>query len=900
MVATFSLSSGVVAVAKQSVFVQWFYDGAWHDISGSVLAPGADGGQEIVITWGTPMEGSPIAPCRITLTLDNRDGQMNPHDPTAAIYGKVVTAKPGRAGTPVMVVVGASTRCVAELVSVAPDHTEDGKAAWVRIEAAGSLQRLGADTSPPRSALERFVVRNDPVAYWTLASSSIDTVDLPTVGPHPFNINAGRAKFGSAELAPWLPPGVSILEGVRMGGNVTMTRTPGAGGWAVDWLANVTPDSMDFDVYIGGNGSGTEDDERIDWRIGLDSSTQDVSMSMIFATGNTSSEIGLGLPVSAPQLFDGRVHHFRFRAFQSGANISWQMFGDGRILASGSQNGFTLQGISRITAISPTGTGSTPAAFGHVIVWGDPVPLVSDTVDAAFGHTGEVPLQRIMRLAEEEGVPFAFDSVDDGPPMGPQPTATPIEVWTQCAATGRGILMDSARSSVGLQYRTLRSMYTQDAALTLDYAANQVDHPLLPVADDLAVVEGDTSAVNTMHPAITQEVASWGAHLGEFDGLRFPLIRIDLVGSPELVPAVNSLQPGQRVVVENVPPFISRDAVSVIVAQITETIGAFTRTVDLACIPEQTHRVLIYQDDGTTVDPDAPARWDSEFSQTHAPFISGSDTELAVGTTLGPRWTTDPGDLPFDIDVTGARLRVTDIDAQTATIRGMETATGFGSTLNVDVPAGVQDGDVLLLFHAADLGASGVMVVDGDWELFVDVPTADGGCRVWWRVADNEPSSYQVSQPSNADGVVALVAIAGGVHARPAARSSNDVLGSGTVVSCPDGYAPGGGIVFRWACGEPITASATWSPPSGYTEMADLNSNGFITAELSRLTVSDAEQLPAVTATSTESLADRAGVTIGVAGQQVFTVQQIPLNGVSKVVPVGSPVHVWRAAVFGL
>src|SRR5690606_36892201 len=121
----------------------------------------------------------------------------------------------------------------------------------------------------------------------------------------------------------------------------------------------------------------------------------------------------------------------------------------------------------------------------------------------------------------------------------------------------------------------------------------------------------------------------------------FPLLRVDLassplVASPALRTAVEALQPGDRVVVANPPPFISHDPISVIAVGMTETIGTHTRTIDLTCVPEETHRVLIYRDPADpTPGPDEPVRWDSEASQTAASFAAGTDSELVVATLLG-------------------------------------------------------------------------------------------------------------------------------------------------------------------------------------------------------------------------------------------------------------------------
>ena len=75
------------------------------------------------------------------------------------------------------------------------------------------------------------------------------------------------------------------------------------------------------------------------------------------------------------------------------------------------------------------------------------------------------------------------------------------------------------------------------------------------------------------------------------------------------------------------------------------------------------------------------------------------DTSLSVVTTLGPRWTTNPDDLPLDIDVAGERMRVTAISGTgtTQTFTVERSVNGVVKSHPVGVPVQLADPSYTIL-----------------------------------------------------------------------------------------------------------------------------------------------------------------------------------------------------------
>ncbi|MEV4020156.1 hypothetical protein AB0J35_57740 [Nonomuraea angiospora] len=163
-----------------------------------------------------------------------------------------------------------------------------------------------------------------------------------------------------------------------------------------------------------------------------------------------------------------------------------------------------------------------------------------------------------------------------------------------------------------------------------------------------------------------------------------------------------------------------------------------------------------------------------------------------------------------------------------AILRSVSSGQSTAGTFTIPKPPGTAAGDTLVAFQTSDAFGAGNMTTPGGgttWQLLGQRSASEwGGTKVWWKQAGPaEPASYTFRQTSGAGGIVAIVAISDTDGSTPLISSTANADNDATV-SCP-ALAPSSalGVTIRWAAG--ISASASWSTPSGHTKQADRNLN---------------------------------------------------------------------------
>lgn len=160
-----------------------------------------------------------------------------------------------------------------------------------------------------------------------------------------------------------------------------------------------------------------------------------------------------------------------------------------------------------------------------------------------------------------------------------------------------------------------------------------------------------------------------------------------------------------------------------------------------------------------------------------------------------------------------------------------------GNPFPVPRPERVISGQPLLAFLTVDSGGVSSIAGGDDWELLARISgpsTSLTAVDVWWRRGtSDEPASYTVQIGATADGVAIIVPLAGAKATTPQAMAgplyaaTNSVLSPGATPASPDG------LEFRWAAGIPNEANITWSTPTGYTKLIDLQSDDEVGGSLS-------------------------------------------------------------------
>jgi len=108
------------------------------------------------------------------------------------------------------------------------------------------------------------------------------------------------------------------------------------------------------------------------------------------------------------------------------------------------------------------------------------------------------------------------------------------------------------------------------------------------------------------------------------------------------------------------PAWLPPDGISQIVQGVTERLGGYIFQIDFCGVPESPYEVLV-------LDDPVHGRLDTDGCTLHA-SISSSATSLGADTAAGfPLWTTAAGDFPFDIQMAGERMTVTNITGTSGT-----------------------------------------------------------------------------------------------------------------------------------------------------------------------------------------------------------------------------------------
>ncbi|TDE40495.1 hypothetical protein E1295_31850 [Nonomuraea mesophila] len=653
------------------VLVELLIDDVWTDITADVLVRAG-----ISLTRGQKDEGSRADVSKCALTINNANGVYSPRNPTSPYYGLI-----GR-NTQIRVSAEGVVRFVGEVSSWPPRWDITGADVWVPVEASGITRRLGQGAAPLRSALYRGLTNpaltNPPVAYWPCEDVEGATSFASGIGG-PSMTFTGDPDLGSYRGFAASAPLPLLNDSVWTG--VVPAYVP-TGAATIRFLMFVPDTGIEGDealVTVYTSGSAAQ------WVIRYGDPGGALKVQAYDEDGNVIMDSGF-------VTFDvnGRRLRVALDLEQVGGDIKWDIStvfpGASSGLTFGNfLAGETLGQVQRV--LVSVGGGITDTAIGHISVQPQ-VESIFALGPQVGGYVGETAGRRIERLCAEQQIPFTFvGDLDDTVRMGAQTPDSLLNLIGEAADTDLGILYEP-RHAFGLAYRTRTSMHNQSAAAELDYSAGHLVPPLEPVDDDQAVRNDVTATrkdgssaravvesgpMSTAAPPagvgrydedVTVNVetdnglpdqAHWRAHLGTVDETRFPTIAVDLtvaalVDDLGLTAALTDLDVGDRLTVDNPPPWLPPDPISQIVVGFTEHLDAYGWRFTYNCVPERPFQVAVY---GT-------ARYGTEHA-TLAEDVTNSATSLEVATSAGPLWTTADGDMPIDIVIGGERMTVTAI-----------------------------------------------------------------------------------------------------------------------------------------------------------------------------------------------------------------------------------------------
>ena len=692
----------------QALMVEMLVEGLWVNLS---LAGLIHYRSKVTLTRGASSEGQQSDAGSCQFAIKNLDGAFSANNPLAQYWGKFGLGTRIRVSVPDGF--GKSYRFQGEVQTVEEQADQSGQDLWVDVTAAGILDRLGRGDKPTRSTLYREIMSPDPagrrtipVAYWPMEDESgSETLANAVAG--------GRAMtfIGDPELQAF--DQFDCSDNIV---NIASTKFTGV----VNGYANNTTKPRAASVWFLLGGGGAPATNTI--LLSVSTTTQRFEISyvatdnirvQIFDHGNNTSVYDSG-SVSVPVV--GLENWFMLFLTNDGTGmvgaLSYQLVTSTTINTPLSFSGLGTSGDNEVvTRVQVNPKANTADVYmGHVAVF-QHRQTDENTADGYFptdgaltGYNGERADVRFARLCREEQITFetvpavtttfiegVYQGV--GQKMGPQKVGTLPDLLRQCEETDGGMIYEML-SDFGLGYRTLYTITSQSAAVTLSAALNQPSSQPTPkrdtqkVTNDVTIrriggssanVTDITSKYNSLPPPTgigrfdssddlnlytdvqALDEASWRVHLGtvaepRYDSVSVLLQSNEIQADLTLRSQLLGVDTGDRIDLGDLPVRLGYEDIRQVVFGNSETIDQFVHAIEWNTAPEEPYRTAVFDDD--TYD-----RLDSG-TATVASAVSAAETSLSVATTDGTEWVTtasNAAEFPFDIMVEGERMTVTAI-----------------------------------------------------------------------------------------------------------------------------------------------------------------------------------------------------------------------------------------------
>ncbi|MCI3240300.1 hypothetical protein [Streptomyces spinosisporus] len=574
------------------------------------------------------------------------------------------------------------TRFAGEIPEWPPKWSPSEADAWTPIEAAGILRRMGQGQKSLASTLRRKIPTvSNLLAYWPMEEGKdASQASSPIAGVGPLKLApanwANVDTLASSSPLPTIDSSGSAA--CLLSGSVPRPASTPLSSWLVQYMYRLDTVNTTVRTFLRIRSTGTISD----WYIQMGS-----GISRIIGRDSDGNAVFTGETGIGTDLW-GQWIAVQFQVSQSGSSVNWQIVwtdvGGDAGAGSGSFSG---------TIGYPTGVASPPdgyasdidgLALGHISVWSvwDSV-TVSAYAGAVDAWAGETAGERMQRLCAEENVPLTIvGDPSDTELVGPQRPKALLDLLRECADADGGIFGE-LRERRELVYRTRLSLYNQDPKLTLDYAQKQMAPPFEPVEDDqirndwtvtrdggssgyATLTEGrlsvqdppdgiglydDSTTLNLFSDDQTSDAAGWQLHLTSWDEARYPSVTLQLHRHPAFIPAVLSLDVGDKIRIENLPKkFAGGGAVELLIDGWTETMLPRKWEITFNCSPAGPYTVAIADDEVLGI-ADSGA-------STLAAAADEDDTALSVAVSDGLPWVYE---VDFDILVGGEVMTVTGI-----------------------------------------------------------------------------------------------------------------------------------------------------------------------------------------------------------------------------------------------
>lgn len=630
-------------------------------------------------------------------------------------------------------------RFTGEMSALPPRWAADGVDVTVPVTASGVMRRLSQGDAPLRSPLYRRIINSTGVvAYWPLEDGEGSTEFMSAIPNAPAATIVGSPQFGAdsnltasgplptftdAGLVGTVPTHTVSNNGYRFGG---LFRIPSVGA------GTGGPNLLRADIARGATIGATivEYDGASTLKVKVMDDVDD-GVAIALATFNTATPgfgdtfnlAGSEVFICVEQANEGPNLRTRLIVVRMVAGTDRGQMWIGSILTGSVQT----TRVARLK-VGVEGSGNTFLAnaptVGHVFVGsnlnGGFLASGGRTIDreSLMAFQGDSPSDRVTRLCQEERVPCYVAFVSDER-MGPQRPLTFLDLIREAEDTAEGFLLEP-RGDVGIALITSSQTITAtDPKFTMTYG--QVAPPFEPTDDDQQVrndvnvtrIGGgsfrkeltvgrlsvqpppngvgryDTSYERSLLFDVDAENhASWLLHLGTWDEARYPSVHVNLAAVPSLADAVGHLDVGDRFTITGLPVWLPPNEADLLCVGLDEHIGLIAEwDITPVCVPYGPYRTLVF-------DAAEFGRLDGETS-TLSSSATTTATSMSVATPTGaPLWTTTAGDFPFDLNVGGERVTVTNITGAsspqtftvTRSVNGVVKAHSAGAAVSLWAP----------------------------------------------------------------------------------------------------------------------------------------------------------------------------------------------------------------------
>lgn len=573
-----------------------------------------------------------------------------------------------------------------------PRWDKSGNDSTLTLAPSGPLRSLNQGEDNIESPLKRQLASYSPGGYWTGEDQSGST-NLGSAIPGGRAARVVDVTFGDDDC----PPGAS--SSMKFNSTLSLARGYVTGSTGANFAAM---------IFFKLAATPAAESVLIEWQCGAGT----LRRWIISVTATTfvlkvyDSDGNLDLSTSAVYSVNPlQWVAIQLETVQSGANVNyaliwhqidsatfWAISGTINTNTTGAMSGFRMYGSTALV----------DARFCHIWQGAETLPFVDNGFhQVANGYAGELAAARILRLMQEQGL---IVNIRGGTTeaLGVQTSQKFEDLIRECEAADGGLLIERGPAYV---YFPRVDRYNPEVRLALDWTGGDLAEAPAPTDDDQrlftrwkvsrtrgseAVYVNEVAKARHGQITNTKEIniqlddrlewhAAWATALTTVDDMRWPVVELDLVAHPELIPTFLTCRIGSRVTIANPKDQVPGITIDLIIEGIKQKIGRNVWDVTLACSPAKVwSQIGQYATTGKL--------WGSK-TTTLAEDIDLTETAWNISTSS--RWETwSTTDFGYQWELDGEVVTVTGMTAATGTGPYLQTATVVRGANGVTVTHG--------------------------------------------------------------------------------------------------------------------------------------------------------------------------------------------------------------------